>query len=70
MVKSKTPPNRIKKQNTDNRNATNTSSTKLMLTQEDNINLELLKKIITEKKTILPFMRNQDAKKLSKKPKR
>ena len=42
------------KQNTENQNATNPSITKQMLTQEDKINGELIKKIMTEKKTILP----------------
>ena len=34
-----------------------------MLTREDKINVELIKKVITEKKTILPFVRNQNWKK-------
>ena len=34
-----------------------------MLTQEDKINVILMKKIMTEKKTILPFLRNEDLKK-------
>ena len=36
-----------------------------MLTQEDKINVGLIKKIMIEKKTTLPSPRNQDGKKLS-----
>ena len=35
-----------------------------MLTQEDRINVEFIKKILTEHKTTLPFLRNQDWKKV------
>ena len=35
---------------------------KQMVTQEDKINLELKKKLMTEKKTKLPFLRNQNGK--------
>ena len=44
-------------QNTENRNITNPSTTKLMLTEKDQINAELIKKIMTEKKTTLPSPR-------------
>ena len=33
-----------------------------MLTPEEKINLEFMKKIMTEKKTTLPSLRNQDSK--------
>ena len=32
--------------------------------QEDKMNVELIKKIMTEKKTTLPSLRNQDGKKV------
>ena len=53
------PPNWIEKQNTDYQNAIEPSITKQMLTQEDKIDVELLKKIIIEKKTTLQFLRNR-----------
>ena len=31
-----------------------------MLTQEDKVNVEIVKKIMSEKKTTLPLLRNQD----------
>ena len=42
------PSNRIEKQNTVNRKATDLRTTKQMLTHEDKINVELKKKIMTE----------------------
>ena len=53
------PPNRIEKQATDNRNTTDPSIAKQTLTQEDQINFELIKKILTEKNTTLPSLRNK-----------
>ena len=47
--------NQIERQNNENWNIT--------LTQEDKIKIELIKKIMTEKKTALPSLRNQDWKK-------
>ena len=56
-------PNWIKPQNTEYRNTTNPSTMKQILTHEAKINIELIKKIMTEKKTTLPSIRNQDWKK-------
>ena len=50
------PPNRIETQCTENQNSTHPCTIKQMLMQ-DKINLELIKKIKTEKKTILPSLR-------------
>ena len=36
------------------------STTKQVLTQEDKIDVELIKKIMAENKTALPSLRNQD----------
>ena len=72
------PPSRIQIQNTDkkeplfwneipnteNQNITDPSTTKPILTHEDKINLELIKIMMSEKKTILPSLRNQDWKKV------
>ena len=48
--------------NTENKNITKPSITASMLTQEDRKNVELIKKIMREKKTTLPSLRNQDRK--------
>ena len=58
------PPKQIETQNTENLNATNSRATKQMLTQEDKINVELIRKIIPEMKTTLPSLRNQDCEKV------
>ena len=55
----KEPPNRIKKENTENQNPKLPSTPKQMLMQ-DKINLELMNKILSEKKTTLPSLRNLD----------
>ena len=55
-------PNWIEMQNNENRNTTDFSTTKHMLTEKDTITIELLKKIMIEKKTTLPFLRNQTEK--------
>ena len=54
--------NLIEKQNTDNRYATNPSIPNQTLTQ-DKIYVELIKKILNEKKTTLSSLRKQDWKK-------
>ena len=53
-------PNRIEEQNTGNRKAADPSTTKQTLMQEDNINVQLIKKIMAETKTTLPSLRNQN----------
>ena len=55
-------PYRIERHDTENRNTIDTSTTKQILIQ-DKINSELTKKVMTEKKTTLPYFRNQDWKK-------
>ena len=50
-------------QNNENWNTTHPNTTKQTLTQEEKMNIELMKKIITEKKTTLPSLRKQDRKK-------
>ena len=52
-------PKRIQKQTTEKQNITDTTTTKQMLKHEYKINLELMKKIATEK-TTLPYRLNQD----------
>ena len=47
-------------QNTENWNASHPSNVKQMLSQEYKTNLELVKKIMTEKKTTLLSLRKQD----------
>ena len=59
-TKKQKPPTWIEKQNTENWNTTHTSITKQILTQKDKINVDLIKNIMTEKKTTLPSLRNQD----------
>ena len=53
-----------------NQNTPHTSTTKQMLTQEDKIYVELIMKMITEKKTTLPSLRNQNRKKVKVKTKK
>ena len=52
------PHTQIETLSTENQNVSDLSTTKLTL------NVELIKKILTEKKTTLPFLRNQDWKQL------
>ena len=52
----KEPSNRIGKQNTKNRSTKDINTTKQVLRQEDQINVELIKKIMAEKKTTLPSL--------------
>ena len=59
-------PNPITIQNSDERKVANPSITKQMFTQEDKINVELIKKIMIEHKTTLLFLRNQDWKKVKR----
>ena len=47
-------------QNIENESSRELGNTKPILTQEDKINMELKKKIMTEKKTKLPSHRNHD----------
>ena len=63
-TEKKSPNTQIEKKNTKNRSATDPNTTKQMLTQEDKIHVELIKKIITEEKTKLTSLRNKDRKKL------
>ena len=58
------PPNQIEKQNNENRNTTPLNTTKQTLTHEIKIKVDLIKKIMTEKKTALPSLRSQDRKKV------
>ena len=62
MEKQEPPGNRTEKQNTENRKIKHPSNTKQLWSQKDKINLELARKIMTEKITLLSF-RNQDWKK-------
>ena len=55
---------RIEPVNTYNWNNTDLSTTKQIVIWEDKINTALVKKIMTEKKTTLPFIRNQDLKRV------
>ena len=57
------PPKQTKTKNTENRNTTVSSAVK-MLTQEDKMNVELIKKIMREKGSTLPSHRNQYWKKV------
>ena len=50
-------------QNNENQNTTHPNTTKQMLTQEKII-VDLIKKIMSEKKTTLPSFRNLDRKKI------
>ena len=52
------PPYQNETQNTKNRNTSHPRTTKQMLTQDDKINVESIKKIMTEKKTTLPSLMN------------
>ena len=56
----KIPPPRIETLNTENQGITQPNTRKEMLTQEDKIKVKLVKKIMTEKKTTLTSLRNQD----------
>ena len=47
-------------QNNESRKTKKPSTTKQMLTVEDKINVNLIMKITTEKKTTLPTLRNQN----------
>ena len=49
-------------QNNCNRNITHPNHTEQWLTQEEKMNIEILKRIMSEKKTTLPSLRNQDGK--------
>ena len=51
-------------QNKENQNTPHPNTTKQMLAQEDKINVELVKKIMTENKITLLSLRNQDYKKV------
>ena len=62
-------PTRIETQNTEIQNTTETCL-KFMLTQEERENVDLILKIMIEKKTILPSLRYKDWKKPRQKPKR
>ena len=54
------PPARFEAQNTKNQNTTKPSTTTPMLTEENRKKLDLIKKIITKRQTILSFHLNQD----------
>ena len=56
--------NRIETQNSEIRNSKNSSTTKQMRTLKDKINVGLIKKIMTKKRTWLPSFRNQGWKKV------
>ena len=64
VLKKKEPLSWIEIQNTENQNTTDNSTSKQMLTQENKINAELIKKIMTEKKIGLSSLKNQDWKKV------
>ena len=55
---------RVEMLNTDNQTTTEPSTTTSILVQEDKTNVELIKKVISEHKTTLPSLRNQDWKKV------
>ena len=57
------PLNRTKTQNNENWNITHPNITKQILIQEDQINLEFIKKLWLKNKTTLPSSRNQNWKK-------
>ena len=61
---NKNAPNRIETQNAENQDTIYLRTTKPMLRPEDRIYLVLKKKIMTKKKTTLPFFRNLDLKKV------
>ena len=54
------PPNRIETQNNCNCNTTYPNITQQILTQDDKINVEIIKRIMSKKKNTLPSYRNQD----------
>ena len=55
--------NQNESQNNKPRNTTYVYAAKLTLTQEDKINVVFIEKIMTERKTTFPSLRNQDRKK-------
>ena len=54
------PSNQIEMQSNCNWNTTHPSTMEVTLIQEEKRNVEILKRIISEKKTTLPSHRNQD----------
>ena len=56
------PSNQIRMQNNCNQHTINPNTTEQTLTQEDKTNVEIIKRIMSEKKTTLPSLRNQDRK--------
>ena len=60
-------PNTNEKQFSVKRNATDPTITKQILTQEDKMNVDLMKKIMTENKTTLPSPKTQDWEKIQAK---